>query len=94
MSYLPIFILSSITHILAVIVTLIVTYKPNGYIPATYGCVQTLANLIGDWGRGTRGDNRLYQGDKGALEGFVRHTGTSDDAIVLREIEGEAFYCS
>ncbi|KAL9615739.1 MAG: hypothetical protein Q9160_009296 [Pyrenula sp. 1 TL-2023] len=51
--------------------------RPRGPQPATWGHLQTLADLIDDWGDGT-GEGRLYWGDKGdgGRRDGVRHAGT------------------
>lgn len=45
--------------------------RPKGPQPATYGHIQTLADLIDDW------SETIYWGDKGVISGLdIRHAGT------------------
>ncbi|KAK3615821.1 hypothetical protein LTR56_026364 [Elasticomyces elasticus] len=64
--------------ILATFATLLSRHRPSGVIPSTWGHIQTLANLVDDWGDGTAG--KLYWGDKGLNEDGTRHAGTASDA--------------
>lgn len=92
MCYLAIFLLGGVATMLAFIATAIARHKPKGYIPATYGHLQTLANLIDDWAGGTDGSNRLFWGDKGQALDDLRHAGTIGNPDHLGKIDAEALY--
>lgn len=79
--------------ILAVLLAIFTTYlalkKPHGCQPATFGHLQTLADLIDDWETDQHG--RLWWGDKTLLveavpDQQVRHAGTNWDRTVLNPI--------
>ena len=61
--------------------------KPRGSLPASYGHLQTMADIIDEWAP------KMYWGDKGELEeseGGVRHAGTK--GMPLPRIEMDALY--
>ena len=63
--------------------------RPSGPQPSTYGHIQTLAELIDEWGKG----DRLFWGDKGLAEdGRHRRAGTSGHGKELEEIHHDAEY--
>jgi hypothetical protein len=76
----------------AVYITYLAIRRPFGPQPATWGHIQTLADLIDDWTLGE--DGRLWWGDKGAQSGGVRHAGTSGRKIDLGTIEMSALYAN
>src|SRR5438045_3914773 len=52
--------------------TYLATRKPKGSLPATYGHIQTLADLIDKW------SDTMFWGDKGVVLGTeLRNAGTS-----------------
>ncbi|KAK3174149.1 hypothetical protein OEA41_001393 [Lepraria neglecta] len=53
-------------------------------VPAAWGHLQTLADLIDDWGDGQV--EKLYWGDKGQNSDGTRHAGTSNDVMAVGEI--------
>ncbi|KAK0302769.1 hypothetical protein LTR01_008536 [Friedmanniomyces endolithicus] len=73
-----IFALGVANLILAILATLLSRHQPNGVIPSAWGHIQTLTNLVDDWGDGTVG--KLYWGDKGLNQDGTRHAGTASDA--------------
>lgn len=58
----------------SVVFSTVLAFWKNGGQPAAFGHLQTLADLIDDWG--VREDGRFWWGDKGGMGG-VRHAGTS-----------------
>lgn len=80
--------------IMAIVLALFVTYlafrKPSGPQPATWGHIQTLADLIDDWNLDENGC--LWWGDKGVNAEGIRHAGTGTDKDSLEEIQMDAFY--
>jgi hypothetical protein len=68
----PIFVLTAIMAGLAYFGTYLATQKPKGPLPATFGHIQTLADLIDKWSA------PMYWGDMGTVPGTeLRHAGTS-----------------
>jgi hypothetical protein len=63
--------------------------KPKGPQPATYGHIQTLADVVDDWTLNENG--RFWWGDKGCIEG-VRHAGMSSRRNDLGAIQMSALY--
>ena len=66
-----------------------------GQLPATYGHLQSIVDLVDDWGNGGKG--RIWWGDKGPVpEGHdginVRRMGTSAQKGAVREIQKGQFY--
>ena len=77
----------------AIFLTGIVWYEayrsPRGPQPSTYGHLQTLTELVDEWGSG----ERLYWGDKGVTsDGLLRRAGTSGDADTVGPIHFDAEY--
>jgi hypothetical protein len=62
------------TTIFASTITILTIMKPKGPQPATYGHIQTIADVIDDWT--LDGNGQFWWGDKGCREG-VRHAGMS-----------------
>lgn len=58
--------------------------KPRGPLPATYGHLQTLTNLVDEW------HEAMFWGHKSEAENGVCHAGTSDKP--LPEVRMDAFY--
>jgi len=68
----PIFVLTAILAGLTCFGRHLATRKPKGSLPATYGHIQTLADLIDKW------SDTMFWGDKGVVPGTeLRHAGTS-----------------
>lgn len=68
MSHVPLFILAALALLLALFANFLTQWRPRGPQPAAWGRLQTLADLIDDWGEGAdgKGDSgRLWWGDKG-----------------------------
>ena len=76
--------------VLAAFGTILSRRRPVGYIPAAWGHLQTLADLIDEWGDGTV--ERLYWGDKGQGEDGIRHAGTSSDVTEINAIHMDTLY--
>jgi hypothetical protein len=76
----------------ASVVTFIAFMKPKSPQPATYGHIQTIADVIDDWS--LDGDKRFWWGDKGSSssrEG-VRHAGMSPNKQHLGLIQMDKLY--
>ncbi|KAJ5369100.1 uncharacterized protein N7496_008860 [Penicillium cataractarum] len=58
--------------------------KPAGYLPATYGHIKTVVELVDEW------HPSMFWGDKGAGENGSRHPGTA--GCRLQPIEPSAPY--
>ncbi|CRG82902.1 hypothetical protein PISL3812_00249 [Talaromyces islandicus] len=86
MVYSRLIIYAILAFLLAVFATYLALKRPRGCQPAAFGHLQTLADLIDDWG--TDHDGRLWWGDKtvGDDYGRGRHAGTSWDRTVLSPI--------
>lgn len=74
----------------AIFVTVLTAWKPKGPQPATWGHIQTLADLVDDWTTDEKG--RFWWGDKGDMVDGVRHAGTSAKREMLGEIDMRASY--
>lgn len=72
MNYAHLFVYVICTTIFASAITFLTFMKPKGPQPATYGHIQTIADVIGDWTLEKNG--RFWWGDKGCREA-VRHAG-------------------
>lgn len=75
----------------ASVITFIACMKPKGPQPATYGHIQTLADVIDDWNLDD--DKRFWWGDKGSsgIEG-IRHAGMSCNKHHLGKIQMKKLY--
>ncbi|KAK6437405.1 hypothetical protein LTR95_006401 [Oleoguttula sp. CCFEE 5521] len=77
--------------VVAVFATVLAWHRPKGAIPSTWGHIQTLADLIDDWGVGKV--EKLYWGDKGRdIRDGIRHAGTSERHGELGKIRMDALY--
>jgi hypothetical protein len=76
--------------LLAMFITYLALRKPKGPQPATWGHVQTLANLIDCWDVDENGC--FWWGDKGVDEDAVRHAGTSCNAQCLEPVRMDSLY--
>ena len=77
----------------AIILTGVAWYEacrsPRGPQPSTYGHLQTLTELVDEWGNG----ERLYWGDKGVTsDGLLRRAGTSGNADAVGPVHFDAEY--
>ncbi|PMD29192.1 hypothetical protein L207DRAFT_504579 [Hyaloscypha variabilis F] len=88
--YIRVFVYSIVAMVLAVFATYLAFQKPKGPQPATWGHLQTLADLVDDWRAGE--DGSLWWGDKGSNEDNTRHAGTSANRHRLGEIHMDAEY--
>ena len=96
---LPLFVVCGITIILSAYAIIASRKSPYGPQPSTYGRMQTMADLVDDWGKGVKG--RIWWGDKGAVgsDGYgksgrtaVRRAGTAGKKDILGIIRMEEFY--
>ncbi|CAI6337792.1 unnamed protein product [Periconia digitata] len=82
--------------ILAFVLALFITYlafrRPQGPQPATWGHIQTLADLIDDWS--LDGNRCFWWGDKGVNDDKIRHAGASSDKQSLGEMQLNALYAN
>ena len=90
MLYMRIFVFGIVAIVLALFATYLALGTRRGPQPATYGHLQTLANLVDDWGMGTAGC--LWWGDKGLNADGTRHAGTSANVHDLGQIHMDAEY--
>jgi len=88
--YLPEFLLFMLFVALAILTTHIARSTPSEVQPATWGHLQTLADLVDDWG--TADDKKLYWGDKGVHSDGVRFAGTSTVVGEVGKIRETALY--
>ena len=77
----------------AVVLTVVSWYEacrsPKGAQPSTYGHLQTLTELVDEWGSG----KRLYWGDKGVTsDGLLRRAGTSGSADAVGPVHFDVEY--
>lgn len=89
MNYARLFIYVICGIIFASAITFLAFVKPKGPQPATYGHIQTIADVIEDWRLDEYG--RFWWGDKGCREG-IRHAGMSSERNELGPIEMDALY--
>ena len=71
---LPLFTPGGCAFLVAACATWMVRASPTGPQPATWGHLETLADLIDDWGMGDQG--KVFWGDKGKGTDGARHAGT------------------
>lgn len=90
MLYMRVFVYGIVAIVLALFATYLALKRPGGPQPATYGHLQTLANLVDDWGAGAAGC--LWWGDKGLNTDGTRHAGTSANMHKLGQIQMDAEY--
>lgn len=74
MNYAHLFVYVICSIIFASTITILAIMKPKGPQPATYGHIQTIADVIDDWT--LDGNGQFWWGDKGCRDG-VRHAGMS-----------------
>lgn len=89
MNYARLFVYVICTIVFASAITYLTRMKPRGPQPATYGHIQTIADVIDDWTLDKNG--RFWWGDKGCSEG-VRHAGMSSQKKDLGTIQMSALY--
>ncbi|CZR54741.1 uncharacterized protein PAC_04625 [Phialocephala subalpina] len=77
------------TIVLAIFTTYLAYRRLGGSQPASFGHLQTLADLVDDWS--TDGNGRFWWGDKGEVRG-VRHAGMSCRREELEEVRRDRFY--
>ncbi len=85
----PTLCLAAVAMVLTVISWYEACRSPRGAQPSTYGHLQTLTELVNEWGSG----KRLYWGDKGVTsDGLLRHAGTSGIADAVGPVHFDAEY--
>jgi hypothetical protein len=85
----PTFFLAGLTAVLVALAWYLAFRVPRSFQPSTYGHVETLLDLIDDWGQG----DQLFWGDKGLVrDGLARKAGTAGDAGLLGPIRADAQY--
>ncbi|KAJ5718386.1 hypothetical protein N7488_004032 [Penicillium malachiteum] len=89
MYYSRLFVYAIFAICLASVLTFLVMKKPKGPQPATYGHIQTIADVVDDWSLNEEG--QFWWGDKGC-EGAIRHAGMSSVRDDLGPIKMEAYY--
>lgn len=94
MHNIPLYTLAAVCLFLALFATLLATRRPRGCQPAAWGHLQTLADLIDDWGVPGREESTiLWWGGKGdADENGIRHAGTSERKDHVREVQLSSLY--
>lgn len=90
MDYRYIFPLAAATLVLAAFATVLSHHEPRGAMPSAWGHLQTLADLIDDWGDGEA--EEICWGDKGWNSDGTRHAGTATDTSRLNAIVMGAEY--
>lgn len=58
--------------------------RPVGYLPATYGHIKSMMEIVDEW------HPRMFWGDKGVNEHGIRHAGTSDHRLL--PLQANALY--
>lgn len=86
----PLFVLAGVLLFILAHLSLLAFRCPKGPQPATYGHIQTIINLIDDWGGDIR-RSRLYWGEK-TRKGGVYIVGTSPDLRRVSEIDPDHKY--
>ncbi|KAJ5929573.1 hypothetical protein N7454_006523 [Penicillium verhagenii] len=89
MNYARLFVYVICAIVFGLALTFVTFKKPKGPQPATYGHIQTLADVTDDWTLNENG--RFWWGDKGITEG-VRHAGTSSREKNLGPMDPDALY--
>jgi hypothetical protein len=89
MNYARLFVYVICAFIFASFITFLAFMRPRGPQPATYGHIQTIADVVDDWALDRNG--RFWWGDKGCREG-VRHAGMSSQKKDLGPIWKGALY--
>ena len=85
----PTLCLAAVTTVLTVVSWYEACRSPRGAQPSTYGHLQTLSELVAEWGNG----KRLYWGDKGVTsDGLLRRAGTSGNADAVGPIHFDVEY--
>ena len=85
----PTLCLAAVAMVLTVIAWYEACRSPRGAQPSTYGHLQTLTELVDEWGSG----KRLFWGDKGVTsDGLLRRAGTSGNADAVGPVHFDAEY--
>ena len=85
----PTLCLAAVITVLTVVSWYEACRSPRGAQPSTYGHLQTLSELVAEWGDG----KRLYWGDKGVTsDGLLRWAGTSGNADAVGPIHFDVEY--
>ncbi|KAK7454092.1 hypothetical protein VKT23_011603 [Stygiomarasmius scandens] len=62
-------------------ITLLLKREPKNSIPATFGHLQTMVDLVDVW------EEKMFWGDKSSAGQSLRHAGTSEDKCRVRSVE-------
>ncbi|KAH7079832.1 hypothetical protein BKA63DRAFT_229238 [Paraphoma chrysanthemicola] len=81
----PLSVLAGVTFMLVVLGEFLVNTRQHGPQPAAYGHLQTLADLIDDWGAGSKG--QLFWGVKSPVAGGLAKVGTSSRSNLVSAAE-------
>ncbi|KAK3315993.1 hypothetical protein B0H66DRAFT_560079 [Apodospora peruviana] len=95
MLYGRVFVYTCCAGLLAAFVSFLAFKKPRGAQPATWGHIQTIADLVDDWDTDEKG--RFWWGDKGEVftevgGSGVRHAGLSCRREELQDVRMDALY--
>lgn len=77
---------------LAMFATIMAFWPPRGHQPVAWGHVQTLADLVDDWGDVNSRKGKLWWGDKNPDRATLRHAGTSGQDIGVGKIHKRCEY--
>ncbi|KAJ9654524.1 hypothetical protein H2198_006467 [Neophaeococcomyces mojaviensis] len=86
----PLFVLSGTTALLLAFATRLIWHRPSGPQPSAYGHLQTLIDLVDDWGVGAEG--RLWWGAKGMDADGIGVVGTSASRRLLDPLNPGTLY--
>ena len=92
MRYARLLVYTIVAFAFAVLITVMIYYRPRSLQPVAWGDLQTLADLVDNWAISK--DGRLWWGDKGVLDSGagIRHAGTSPEKENLLPIDMDAVY--
>jgi hypothetical protein len=90
MIYMRVFVFGIVATALAIFTSYLAFRRPKGCQPASWGHLQTLANLVDDWNVSSEG--HLWWGDKRSNYEDVRHAGTSGTLEDIGQIHMHALY--
>ncbi|KAJ9603050.1 hypothetical protein H2200_012345 [Cladophialophora chaetospira] len=81
----PLFVLAGVLVLILAHLSFLALRSPKGPQPATFGHIQTLVNLIDDWGSDIK--SRLYWGEKVRHEYGVHVVGTSANRMRVKALD-------
>lgn len=86
----PLFVLAGVALMTVAFGEYLLRRRPRGPQPAAFGHLQTLVDLVDDWGRGK--DGQLFWGSKGNIHTELGHAGTSSRKEDVGAIDFERLY--